>query len=85
MATIDSVGIIKVLLARDGHYDDDPQALAIYTFINLWGGRSYSVSYNERAEQRFLSSESVSEAKLLWNRASGLTAIGQQLASRGTL
>ncbi len=51
MATIDSQGIIDVLLANDGIYPGDPPVVRIVRFTNGWGGRTHGIVYEAEADR----------------------------------
>jgi hypothetical protein len=72
MATIDDAATIKALIESNGHYEDDPQVVAVWQYHNAFNGRvAYSIHYNQYDLQSFLNSENVLEPLLLWTAKGG--------------
>ena len=76
MATIDDKDIIKNLLLSDGHFEDDPSATSIWSYMNSWKKETQAVFW--RGENDILSSPFVHEPKLLWKKFHGVTIEGEE-------
>lgn len=68
MATIDSREMIDKLIANDGYYEDDPRVLAIHSYMNNWGARTYHVAWQQAEIDSLYSSPFCTDIKLIWSR-----------------
>ncbi len=83
MASIgESLEIIGVLLDNDGYYPGDPQAFALSSYLNNWGGRTFHVAMNQSDMISLLNSPYCREVIKLWGRTSGLTIEGQEVLNK---
>lgn len=69
MPTFDSKQIVDKIIANDGHYDGDPQALQVSSYINQGGKLAWHVSYTQRELDSFNQSPYVRDIKILWRRS----------------
>jgi hypothetical protein len=74
--TIDSKQIVQEILENDGIYPGDPQCYAVYSYVNDWNKKTYSVACSSRDTESLYSSPCCHIIILLWEQGSGLTAAG---------
>jgi hypothetical protein len=66
MPSFDSKEIIDQLLANDGCYEDDPQAIQVAKYENASGGTTYHVAYRESEIIDLFVSPFVGNVEVLW-------------------
>jgi hypothetical protein len=66
MATIDDKQFIDTMIANNGHYEDDPQALEICSYVTPEGKTTYHVAWDTLAIRALRMSPFVSDIKVLW-------------------
>ena len=57
-----------MLIAQNGHYYEDPRALAIHSYVNDWGNVTYHVAYDYPDVVSLMKSPHCHDIKLLWLR-----------------
>jgi hypothetical protein len=72
MSTINNKKIIDELIANNGRYSDDPQAVMIVEYTNAWGKMAWGVTWEnepfERQRRYLDASEYVINPKIIWQR-----------------
>lgn len=68
MPTINSKQLVDEIIARNGHYEDDPQVVKIVEYTNDWGGRSYGLIYEQHDPNMYAPSPFVHNPKTIWER-----------------
>lgn len=66
MATV-SIEIAQKIIAQDGYYSDDPRVLAVITYDNAWGYKSWAICYSASEIARYAPSEFVRNLETIWS------------------
>lgn len=68
MATIDNKKIIDELIANDGYYEDDKRIYKIVEYTNMYGVRTWGVTWisNKDREKYLIESEFIRNPKVIW-------------------
>ena len=74
MSTINQKEIIFEILTQDGHYEDDPRVMSVWSYKNIFGKLTQKVFYDNGD---LYESHYVHDPKLLWNDEIGLTEDGK--------
>jgi hypothetical protein len=80
MATIDDRRLIRRMLLNNGHYDTDPQAYEIWSYLNDWSNWTQAVFWHPGHDLEL--SPHVHFPVLLWSQSTGLTLHGQDWLHR---
>lgn len=68
MPSFNSKEIVDKIIAGNGHYDTDPQALEVCQYQTPEGGTAYHVAYTERDRFNLRTSPFVHNINVLWER-----------------
>jgi hypothetical protein len=68
MPTVNSKKLIDELITAEGHYDGDPQALQMSSYLNQWGDTSYHIAYTPDEVFSLNTSPFCRDIKVLWRR-----------------
>jgi hypothetical protein len=71
--------IIGEMLANDGRYPGDPQALQLSSYANDWGGRTFHIAMNQSDVHSLYTSPYCREILVLWTRDRKLTEEGERI------
>lgn len=67
MATV-SEDLAKQIIANDGYYSDDPRVMAVISYDNAFGGKSWAVLYEQDVlSDRYAPSAFVRNPKVEWS------------------
>lgn len=67
MATV-SKDLAKQIIANNGHYEDDPRVMAVISYDNAFGGKSWAVLYEQDVlSDRYALSMYVRNPKVEWS------------------
>lgn len=68
MPSVNSKKLIDELIAKNGFYSDDPQALQISSYQNAWGDITYHIAYTPEELHSLITSPFCTDIKVLWRR-----------------
>jgi hypothetical protein len=68
MPTVNSKKLIDDMIAKDGYYPGDPQALQLSSYLNDWGDTSYHIAYTPDEVHSLITSPFCRDIKVLWRR-----------------
>jgi len=77
--TVDDPKMIKLMITKNGFYKDDPQVLAIYSYLNQWSKLTQKVCMHQgHVDSIFRKGSACGSPTLLWGRDHGITDAGER-------
>ena len=68
MPSLDSKEIAEQIIASNGQYMDDPPVIAVFTYLNNWGGTTYYLAYRDAHIESLYSSPYCNNIECIWRK-----------------